>query len=253
MPVNCASIPDSLLESELFGHEKGAFTNAYQLKQGLVEVANGGTLFLDEVGDISPTIQPKLLRFLETGEFRRVGGTVTRRVALRVVSATNKDLSAEAAAGRFRNDLLYRLNVVQIRVPLLRERIQDVPLLVEHFLKVKAKTKTEISISLEAMAVLMKYDWPGNIRELEHVIEGAMILSHTNIIQTGDLFLNLQRTEQRLPLSHQAADEKKTLEDLEKEHILRVLEANKWNRGKTADILGITPKNSLFKDQTVQT
>lgn len=252
VPVNCASIPDALLESELFGHEKGAFTNAYQMKQGLVEVANGGTLFLDEVGDISPTIQPKLLRFLETGEFRRVGGTATRRVAVRVVSATNKDLSAEAAAGRFRNDLLYRLNVVQIRVPSLRTRIQDVPLLVEHFLKVKAKSKTEISISLEAMAVLMKYDWPGNVRELEHVIEGAMILSHSNIIQASDLILSVQRSEQRVFLPQTAYDSEKTLEDLEKEHILRVLEANRWNRGKTADILGITPKTLYLKIKRYQ-
>jgi DNA-binding NtrC family response regulator len=247
VPVNCASIPDSLLESELFGHEKGAFTNAYQMKQGLVEVANGGTLFLDEVGDISPTIQPKLLRFLETGEFRRVGATVTRRVAVRVVSATNKDLSAESEAGRFRNDLLYRLNVVQIRVPPLRDRIQDIPLLVEHFLKVKAKTKIEISISLEAMTALMKYDWPGNVRELEHVIEGAMILSHSNVIQTSDLVPNMRRSEQRIPLSQTTVSEQKTLEELEKEHIIRILAANKWNRGKTAEILGITPKTLYLK------
>jgi two-component system, NtrC family, response regulator AtoC len=247
VPVNCASIPDALLESELFGHEKGAFTNAYQMKQGLVEVANGGTLFLDEVGDISPTIQPKLLRFLETGEFRRVGATVTRRVAVRVVSATNKDLAAESEAGRFRNDLLYRLNVVQIRVPPLRDRIQDIPLLVEHFLKVKAKSKVEISISLEAMSALMKYDWPGNVRELEHVIEGAMILSHANVIQTGDLLPNMRRQEQRIQTSQSAANDQKTLEELEKEHIIRILETNKWNRGKTAEILGITPKTLYLK------
>ena len=247
VPVNCASIPDALLESELFGHEKGAFTNAYQMKQGLVEVANGGTLFLDEVGDISPTIQPKLLRFLETGEFRRVGGTVTRKVTVCVVSATNKDLSAESEAGRFRNDLLYRLNVVQILVPPLRDRIQDIPLLVEHFLKVKAKTKAEISISLEAMTALMKYDWPGNVRELEHVIEGAMILSHSNVIQASELLQNMRRSEQRTPLLQSALGEQKTLEELEKEHIIRTLEANKWNRGKTADILGITPKTLYLK------
>ncbi len=252
VPVNCASIPDALLESELFGHEKGAFTNAYQMKQGLVEVANGGTLFLDEVGDISPTIQPKLLRFLETGEFRRVGGTVSRKVAVRVISATNKDLSAEAAAGRFRNDLLYRLNVIQIRVPPLRSRLDDIPLLVSHFLKVKAKTKADVGISPEAMVVLTKYDWPGNIRELEHVIEGAMILSHNNTIMPSDLILNLQRKESDHSEPQPLADGKKTLEELEKEYIFQVLEENKWNRGKTSEILGITPKTLYLKIKRYQ-
>ena len=139
--VNCASIPDALLESELFGHEKGAFTNAFASKQGLVEVANGGTLFLDEVGDISPAIQPKLLRFLETGEFRRVGGTNLLQVDVRVVSATNKHLRDEVAAGRFREDLLYRLNVITLPMPSLQERAEDIPLLSEYFLKQKAKSK----------------------------------------------------------------------------------------------------------------
>ena len=140
--VNCASIPDALLESELFGHEKGAFTNAYAMKQGLVEVANGGTLFLDEVGDISPMIQPKLLRFLETGEFRRVGGTNAMKVDVRIVSATNKDLQKEVEAGRFREDLLYRLNVVTLRIPPLKDRKEDIPLLIENFLEKKNKRES---------------------------------------------------------------------------------------------------------------
>ncbi len=254
VPVNCASIPDTLLESELFGHEKGAFTNAYQLKQGLVEVANGGTLFLDEVGDISPAIQPKLLRFLETGEFRRVGGTTTRKVDVRVISATNKDLSAEAQAGRFRNDLLYRINVVQIRVPSLRERLEDIPLLVDHFLKLKTKTKVEKKLTPEANALLLRYDWPGNIRELEHVIEGAIIMSLGDIIDVEDLINNLPKLEKNKgKIAENPVDgSSKTLEELEKEYIQRVLEVNKWNRTKSASELGITPKTLYLKIKRYQ-
>ena len=177
VPVNCSSIPDTLLESELFGHEKGAFTNAYAAKPGLVEVANHGTLFLDEVGDISPIIQPKLLRFLETGDFRRVGGTNELKADVRVLSATNKNLQEEARAGRFREDLLYRLNVINVRIPPLRDHREDIPLLVEHFLRTKAKSKQPKRLSEEALHAMMLYDWPGNVRELEHIIEGAIILS----------------------------------------------------------------------------
>jgi DNA-binding NtrC family response regulator len=182
VPVNCASIPDQLLESELFGHEKGSFTNAIATKQGLVEVANGGTLFLDEVGDISAMTQPKLLRFLETGEFRRVGGTTAFRVDVRVVSATNKVLLDEVKAGRFREDLLYRLNIVSLRVPPLKERKEDIPALVEFFLQRKSKSRSR-SFSPEALRVLMEYDWPGNVRELEHVVEGALVLSQSDNIE----------------------------------------------------------------------
>ncbi|TAK33714.1 MAG: sigma-54-dependent Fis family transcriptional regulator, partial [Lysobacteraceae bacterium] len=187
--VNCASIPDQLLESELFGHEKGSFTNAYSAKQGLVEVADGGTLFLDEVGDISQPTQAKLLRFLETGEFRRVGGTGSMRVGVRVISATNKNLQKEVQEGRFREDLLYRLNVVSIQIPPLKERKEDIPLLIEYFTKRKSKSKTK-KVSPEALALLMQYDWPGNVRELEHVIEGSSILSQGDIIELRDLWIN---------------------------------------------------------------
>lgn len=251
--VNCAAIPDALLESELFGHEKGAFTNAYSTKQGLVEVANGGTLFLDEVGDISPSIQPKLLRFLETGEFRRIGGTNLLTVDVRVVSATNKDLRDEVKAGRFREDLLYRLNVVSLAVPTLRERLEDVPLLVDYFLTRKATSKTVKSISSEALAALQTYDWPGNVRELEHVIEGAVHLSPGEEIQESDLLLHLPRNETK-PSSHAAPspsvhanDGAQTLEDLEKIHIAHVLEANGYNRSRSAQILGISKKTLYLK------
>lgn len=244
--VNCAAMPDQLLESELFGHEKGAFTSAFKTKEGLVEVANGGTLFLDEVGDISPMTQPKLLRFLETGEFRRVGGTTPRKVDVRVVSATNKNLQNEVKAGRFRDDLLYRLNVVSIRLPDLRERLDDIPLLVENFLSRKSKTK---KLSQAATSVLMKYHWPGNVRELEHVIEGAIAMSQGDVIEPVDLWMNvsLSGSAATPDSSHNGYSEFMTMEEVEKMHIDKVLKHNNWNRVKTAQVLGITPKTLYLK------
>ena len=247
--VNCASIPDALLESELFGHEKGAFTNAYAMKQGLVEVANGGTLFLDEVGDISPMIQPKLLRFLETGEFRRVGGTNAMKVDVRIVSATNKDLQKEVEAGRFREDLLYRLNVVTLRIPPLKDRKEDIPLLIENFLGKKIKGKAQKHLSDEALQLLLQYDWPGNVREMEHVIEGAVILSHDEIITARDLTLTASAGMQKsntVPLP-QKDGEFLSLETMEKKQIELVLQKNNYNRSKTAQMLGITPKTLYIK------
>lgn len=261
--VNCASIPDQLLESELFGHEKGSFTNAYATKQGLVEVANGGTLFLDEVGDISPMTQPKLLRFLETGEFRRVGGTSAMKVDVRVVSATNKNIQDEVKAGRFREDLLYRLNIVTIRVPSLSERKEDIPLLVEYFLTRKSKVRNK-RISPAALEFLMNHDWPGNVRELEHVIEGASILCHNDLIEPKDLWMNAalagpssrsgKRSEEaHLPtIGFNGHDELMSLEQLEKIHIEKVLQHNNFNRIKSAQILGITPKTLYLKIKKYQ-
>jgi two-component system, NtrC family, response regulator AtoC len=246
--VNCAAMPDQLLESELFGHEKGSFTSAIKTKQGLVEVADGGTLFLDEVGDISITTQPKLLRFLETGEFRRVGGTSTRMVDVRVVSATNKNLQEEVKASRFREDLLYRLNVVSLRLPNLNERKEDIPLLVENFLSRKTKTKY---LSPEAFQVLMNYDWPGNVRELEHVIEGAIALSHNDIVEPKDLWMNVALSTAPSAASGQSplptADKLIKIEELEKLYIERTLKHHRWNRVKTAATLGITPKTLYLK------
>ncbi len=248
--VNCASIPDTLLESELFGHEKGAFTNAYQSKQGLVEVANGGTLFLDEVGDISMAIQPKLLRFLETGEFRRVGGTNLLHVDVRVLSATNKDLREEVKAGRFREDLLYRLNVVTLHVPALVERREDIPVLVEYFLARKTKSKTPKTVSAEAMHMLERHDWPGNIRELEHVIEGAVLLSSGDVIEPTDLSLYAHKTgpsPSPAPSPDAGAAEHASLEEMERSHIERVLREQKYSRAKTAEALGISKKTLYLK------
>jgi DNA-binding NtrC family response regulator len=251
--VNCASIPDTLLESELFGHEKGAFTNAYTTKQGLVEVANGGTLFLDEVGDISPAIQPKLLRFLETGEFRRVGGTNLLTVDVRVVTATNKDLRKEVQDGRFREDLLYRLNVVTLQVPPLKDRKDDIPLLAEYFLTRKAKTKTPKKLSTGALERLLSYDWPGNVRELEHIIEGAILLSSGDIIEDSDLSMHMTRSERAADSGGgqvsmtSIPEDTISLEDLEKIHIERVLKMFNYSRTRTADALGISKKTLYLK------
>lgn len=239
VPVNCSSIPDTLLESELFGHEKGAFTNAYTAKPGLVEVANGGTLFLDEVGDISPIIQPKLLRFLETGDFRRVGGTNELRVDVRVISATNKNLKEEAKASRFREDLLYRLNVITIRVPSLKDHREDIPLLVEYFLKKKSKSKEPKHFSEDALKMLMMYDYPGNVRELEHLIEGAIILSPNQVIEAKDIhFADRQVESMQVSLS---------INEIEHQHIEKVLRIFNGNRKKTAEALGISEKGLYLK------
>lgn len=241
--LNCASIPDTLLESELFGHEKGAFTDAHTLKQGLAEVADGGTLFLDEVGDISYLVQPKLLRFIETGTFRRVGGTTELSVDVRIISATNKDIQKEVDEGRFREDLLYRLNVVHLEVPPLNQRKEDIPLLVEHFLQKRRRGRTAKKISQEAMNILMEYDWPGNIRELENVVERAALLTTGDEIMPESIALgsksrgaDLKRIPTRLSLA-----------ELEKIHIENVLRANNYNRAKSSQALGISQKTLYLK------
>jgi DNA-binding NtrC family response regulator len=248
--VNCAALTDTLLESELFGHEKGAFTNAYAAKQGLVEVANGGSLFLDEVGDISPAIQPKLLRFLETGEFRRVGGTNLLTVDVRVISATNKDLREEVRAGRFREDLLYRLNVVTLDVPSLKDRPEDIPVLAEFFLSRKSRPDHLKKLSPASIEVLLRYDWPGNVRELEHILEGAMLVSAGDTIEPVDLSVPglrpaaIPATASVPPVAGGAAP---SLEEMEKQHIEKVLILNGYNRARTAQALGISKKTLYLK------
>ncbi len=243
--INCAAIPDTLIESELFGHEKGAFTDAYTSKPGLVEIANGGTLFLDEVGDLSHYVQPKLLRFIETGEFRRVGGNSILKVDVRIISATNKDLNEEVRKGNFREDLLYRLNVVTIRLPALRERKEDIPLFVEYFLK--RKTRGKKKISPEALKILMDYDWPGNIRELENVVERAAILARDDIIKPEDLALKPELKEDYYAKLVKKPVNSLSLAELEKIHIENVLKTNNWNKSKTAEILGISLKTLYLK------
>jgi DNA-binding NtrC family response regulator len=246
--LNCASIPDSLIESELFGHEKGAFTDAKAMKEGLVEIANGGTLFLDEVGDISLLVQPKLLRFVQTGEFRRVGGNKVLKSDVRIISATNKDLAEEVRTGRFREDLLYRLNVITIEIPPLKNRKEDISLLVDWFLKNKLKTKKQVEISPKALEILLKYDWPGNVRELENVIERAAILCSENMIQPQDLSLPLRATM----LSSALRDEdvlgsQIPMKEVERLHIQGVLRNTAGNKPQTAKILGISLKTLYTK------
>ena len=250
--VNCASIPDTLIESELFGHEKGAFTDARAMKPGIVEIANKGTLFLDEIGDISPVVQPKILRFIQSGEFRRVGGNTTLTADVRILSATNKDLKEEAREGRFREDLLYRLNVITIDIPSLRQRKQDIPLLVASFLANRMKTKVKTAISPKAMEVLMDYDWPGNIRELENVIERAAILCRNAVIEPQDFSLPIVP----MTLTGGGGDQKigtaMAIKEIEHLHIEGVLKSFRGNKAETAKILGISLKTLYTKIQQYQ-
>ena len=247
--LNCASIPDTLIESELFGHEKGAFTDAQAMRQGLVEIANGGTLFLDEIGEVSPVFQPKLLRFIQTGEFRRIGGNKTLKSDVRIISATNKNLVSEVKAGRFREDLLYRLNVITLKLPSLQQRKDDIPLLIESILLRKNKTKQRRQLHPDALQSLMEYDWPGNIRELENVLERAMILCEDETIRPKDLALPQRMGESRKPNGDGKIGSAITIEELEKDHIAGVLANTKWNKNLTAKILGISLKTLYTKIQ----
>ncbi|MBP6672060.1 MAG: sigma-54-dependent Fis family transcriptional regulator [Bacteroidetes bacterium] len=247
--LNCASIPDTLIESELFGHEKGAFTDASAMRQGLVEIANGGTLFLDEIGEISPVFQPKLLRFIQSGEYRRVGGNKSLRSDVRIISATNKNLFDEVAAGRFREDLLYRLNVITMHLPSLIERKDDIPLLAQSILERKNKLRTKKELHPEALEALKEYHWPGNIRELENVLERAIILSADEFIRPRDLLLPQQLVAKQNSAGdgNQKIGSAISLEELEQEHIASVLVNTKWNKNLASKILGISLKTLYTK------
>ncbi len=229
----CGNLAEALLESELFGHKKGSFTGAIADKKGLFEIADGGTFFLDEIADISPTIQTKLLRVIQEGEIRRVGDTESRIVDVRIISATNKDLKSEVENGKFREDLFYRLNVITVRLPALRERVGDIPLIAQHFLKIyieRNKLKNK-KISPHAMQALANYSWPGNVRELENTIERAVLLSEGDAILIKDLFI----PETELKTSHQM-----TLKDYERELVEKTLEECSNNKTKSAEILGVS-------------
>ncbi|MFH0988636.1 MAG: sigma-54 dependent transcriptional regulator [bacterium] len=257
LALNCSSFPDALIESELFGHEKGAFTDAVTSKQGLMEVANGGTVFLDEIAEIPRVLQPKLLRFLQTGEYRRVGGNRIFRSDVRILSATNRDLHREVQEGRFREDLFYRLNVFTLKLPPLRERRNDIPQLIEHFITAKNKTTTPKRIDEKALEILLKYSWPGNIRELENVIERASILCEGNVILPEDLALPFgmpSMFEGKVELSNTVPRIGGTLklDEIQKLHIAAVLDSVRWNKPLAAKILGISVKTLYSKIQAFQ-
>ncbi|MFN8095307.1 MAG: sigma-54 dependent transcriptional regulator [Vicinamibacteria bacterium] len=241
VPINCAALPENLIESELFGHERGAFTGALDRKMGLFEVATRGTLFLDEIGELTLALQSRLLRVLETQEFFRVGGTRPVRVDVRVVSATNRDLRAEVEAGRFRRDLYYRLHGVSLHVPPLRERRADIALLARHFLD---RTGSGRMLDAAALQTLTSYDWPGNVRELEMVIGRAAVLSPGPAIRSDDLPL-----EVRPRATPRVLRTDLTLADMEREYVRAVLEKNRGHRGRTAEALGIDPKTLYNKLQ----
>jgi len=243
--INCASLPDQLMESELFGYEKGAFTDAKTSKQGLVEIANGGTLFLDEIGEMSLSLQPKLLRFLENGEFRRVGGIANLSSNVRVIGATNKNLMQEAENKNFRRDLLFRLNVITLTIPPLRERQGDVLLLAEYFLQKKSSVRALKRLSEEAKKELMRYNFPGNVRELEHIIERAIIFSDGDVIQPKDL--NIPKDDFDFSNFIKEDGSLVSLEELEKAHIKRALDKYNWNRENTSRVLGISQKTLYSK------
>lgn len=233
--VNCGALPESLLESELFGHEKGAFTGAHYRRKGKFEMANGGTIFLDEIGTISNKVQVELLRVIETKQFTRVGGSETISSDFRVIAATNENLEQLVKEGRFREDLFYRLNVFNIHIPPLRERVDDIPLLADYFLKkyTTSMNKKITGISQEAMNFMLRYKWPGNVRELENAIERAVVICRTDKIQLEDLPFKISNNLLYNDL------EDKSLSEVEKRHIALVLKENNWNISKSAEDLKI--------------
>jgi DNA-binding NtrC family response regulator len=244
--LHCAALAESLLESELFGHEKGAFTGATNRKDGRFSLADGGTLFLDEIGEISPSIQVKLLRFLQEHEFERVGGTQTLKVDVRVIAATNKNLKEEVAKGRFREDLFYRLNVVALEMPSLRERRSDIPALARFFVERYAKEngKTVEGITPEAMELLASYDWPGNVRELENAIERAVVLTPAKILEARQLPPSIRPSV--LPAGAPMIPGS-TMADLERYAILETLKSTGGSTSKAAEILGISTRTIQYR------
>ncbi|MGE4132354.1 MAG: sigma-54 interaction domain-containing protein [Bdellovibrionales bacterium] len=245
--INCGALRETLLESELFGHEKGAFTGAYSRKIGLAEVANGGTLFLDEIGELSPGIQAKLLRFLQEGEIYRVGGKDPIRVDIRLISATNKELDKEVLRGNFREDLFYRINTIMVQSPPLRRRKEDIPALIEHFLSTNTAgfLNRGRQMSEDALKIMMKYDWPGNIRELQNVCERLQILSEGHVIMPGDLPEHIKNPDHKVVIDDY--DPTLTLHELEKRYILKALNYFDGNKTQAANALGITIKTLYNK------
>ncbi len=266
IPVDCTSLSENLLESELFGHVKGAFTGAVGNKKGMFEIAGSGSLFLDEIGNFSLSIQAKLLRVLQEREFRAVGDTRTQTAHFRLITATNRDLNAMVVAGTFRDDLYYRINIFPLHVPALRERKEDIPALAYHFLKAFSAElgKKVTDISEGAMSALMNYTWPGNVRELENVIQRAAILTTDNVIRHAHLVniidqshrpddFTVPRTVDQLKRVKKAAREK-SVEEIEKQFVLEALKRNEWNVTKSAEDTGMQRPNfqALMKKYTIR-
>ena len=243
---NCASIPEGLLESELFGHEKGSFTGAVAMRKGKFELADKGTLLLDEIGDLPLNLQPKILRVLQEREIEKVGSEKTIKVDVRLVAATSRNLEDLVGTGKFREDLYYRLNVVPIFLPPLRDRKEDMPPLLEFFLqRFNEENGKDVSLSPEALSVLIEYDWPGNVRELENAIERLVVMAHKNVIKAADLPFTLRFPEARdVPLKGSL---RSTIEETERTRILAALEKTGWVQAKAARFLGITPRQIGYK------
>jgi two-component system, NtrC family, response regulator AtoC len=244
VPIHCGALPREVLESELFGHEKGAFTGAVGTKPGLIELADGGTLLLDEIGEMEPESQVRLLRVLESGMFFRVGGTRPQRVDVRLVAATNRDLAEAMKQGEFRQDLYYRINTITIQLPALREHPEDVPLLARHFVETHAAYGVK-RLGADALAAIVAYGWPGNVRELLHAVERAVILSKGEEIQPEDLPPEIVGAAPRLPPTADGS-----LEAVERQHIIATLRQVGGHRGKAAALLAIDPKTLYRKVNT---
>ena len=249
--VSCAAIPETLLESELFGHEKGAFTGATQKRTGRFEEADGGSIFLDEIGDLSPGTQVKLLRILQDKEFQRLGSNLSLKTDVRVITATHRNLEEAIKAGFFREDLYYRLNVISILLPPLRERREDIPLLIDHFLKKYSKEnrKSISDISKEARTLLLRYPYPGNVRELENLVERAVVLCRGEIITTQDLPFHLkeEKSEKVWQSSKKMKSLPESLEEIERDSILKALHQHQRIQTKAAESLGISERVLRYK------
>ncbi len=245
--VNCAAIPSELVESELFGHTGQAFTGAKGVRAGLFESADSGTIFLDEIAELPLTVQPKLLRVLQEGTVRRVGADLEKKIKVRIIAATNKDLENEVKENTFREDLFWRLNVIHLEVPPLRERAFDIPLLIEHFLEKYSMDGLNLEIASDTLAILTAYPWQGNVRELENTIERAVALTHGAVLTIDDLPERIRSSKTSNTLISQARTEHMTVAELEKEYILQILEETNGNKSQAAKILGLDRKTLYRK------
>jgi transcriptional regulator with GAF, ATPase, and Fis domain len=253
MNITCSALPEALLESELFGHERGAFTDARQQKRGLLEMADGGTVFLDEIGEMVPALQGKLLRFLEEKAFKRVGGSADITVDVRVVAATNRHLEEEVRQGRFREDLFYRLNVLPIPLPPLRDRLDDIPLLVTFYIDSfnKEFRRRVRGVSADGLERLRRYSWPGNVRELRNAVERAMLLGEGDVLEAGDFTLGSaapMADADRVSLPEGGMK----LEDLERSLVVQALERTGWNQTRAAALLGVNRDQIRYRIEKFQ-